>query len=109
MNRKTNFDDDFDIDKRIEKRINARHVGGWWYIRGHGKDNKGRMRPFLYGPYGDYDTAQYNKGRIKGLLAAEIFEHESSDLSRVNQQARANRLKQGESIGDVLERVRHKL
>jgi hypothetical protein len=100
--------DDFEekLDKRLEQRMNSRNRS-YFYISGSAPDNKKRMRAFLLGPYPDYDTAN-NIAESKRLTSFNIFENPSSDLSKVSQVLKAQRLHSGTSIADVFDKLRHK-
>lgn len=98
--------DDF-LDKKLERKMNARHGGPWWYVEGSAPDKHGRMKPFLIGPYVEYEKARAI-AESKKFASHEIFSSQYSDLSRVSQIRKAARLQGNASIQDVFERLRHK-
>jgi hypothetical protein len=100
--------DDFEekVDQKLERRMSSRNRS-FFYISGSASDNKSRMRAFLLGPYPDYETAN-RIAESKRLTSFEIFENSSSDLGKVSQILKAQRLHRGTSIADVFDKLKHK-
>ena len=94
------------LDKKLEQRMNSRNRS-FYYLCGSSPDNRGRMKSFLLGPYGDYEQAN-RVAESKKLSSYSIEVFESSDLSRVGQILKARRLHGGTPMADIFERVKHR-
>jgi len=98
--------DDLDkmLDRKMERRINSRSTE-WYYIQGSEEKN-GKMKGFLIGPF-SYEKAQ-SLMNSKKFSSAEMIALSTTDLSRAGQILKYRRLHGGESIGSVMDRVKHK-
>lgn len=102
----SNSIDDLDkrIDHKLEQRVNSRNTE-WYYIQGSESKN-GKMKGFLIGPF-SYEKAQ-SLMSSKKFSAAEMIPLNTTDLSRAGQILKYRRFNNGEGIGSVMDRVRHK-
>jgi hypothetical protein len=94
------------LDRKVEQRMSSRQRS-FFYISGSACDRKGKMRAFLLGPYSDYEKASAI-AESKRLTSFEIFEQSSSDLGKVSQILKAQRLHSGTSMAEVFDKLKHK-